>query len=200
MQLPWIRRRSEEIGSLESESLLSSDIELAELIRKVGGRLLLAVCRLLRIVSTLRLLLLLLLLLKLVIPSKARSKELRRWAGWIHGCSRIWTTVISLRLPRGVLPTFRVLRLGQVVDWHRWTELGWFPLRVARCGFWSGIRFPKAVSTPNERTNEEISLMSLVPGNVYISKPRASRDIRVIFTSPHSNPVVAALLAWPYRL
>lgn len=79
MQLSWVGRRSEEIGGLESESLLSGDIKLAKLINNVGGlRLLLAVCRLLTIVSTLCLLLL---LLKLAIPSKARCKELWRRAG-----------------------------------------------------------------------------------------------------------------------
>jgi hypothetical protein len=91
---------------LESESLLPGNIKLAELINKVSCWLLLDVCRLLSIVSTLRMLLL---LLKLVIPSKARSKELWRPAGRIRRCSRIWTTVISLRLPGSILSTLRVL-------------------------------------------------------------------------------------------
>lgn len=136
MKFSWIRRGSEEIGGLEPESLLPSNIKLAELINKVGDWLLLVVCRLLSIISTLRLLLLL--LLKLVIPGEARSKKLWRPASWICGCSRIWATVISLRLLGSILPTLCLLGLGQVVDWHRWSELGRFPLRVTRGGFWLG--------------------------------------------------------------
>jgi hypothetical protein len=114
LQLSWIRGRSQKICGLESDSLLSSDIELAELINKVGDWLLLAIYRLLSIVSTLRLLLLLL-LLELAIPSEARSKELRRPAGWMRRYGRIWGAVISLRLSWSVLPTLRLLRLGRVV-------------------------------------------------------------------------------------
>lgn len=122
---------------MESESLLPSDIELAELVGKVGDWLLLAISRLLTVVSTLSLLLL---LLELVIPREARGEELRRRSsGRIRRCSRVRTTVISLRLAGSVLSTFRRVWLGparrQVIGLHGWSELGGFPLRTTRRSF-----------------------------------------------------------------
>lgn len=136
---------------MKTEPLLPSDIELTELISKVGDWLLLAVYRLLNITSVgvprllwlltiVSTLCLLLLLLELVVPCETWGEELRRRsASCISSCGRVWGTVISLGLSGRILSTFRGLLLGpgrgQVIDLHGWVELRRLPLRTPRRGF-----------------------------------------------------------------
>ena len=62
------------------------------------------------------------------------------------------------------------------------------------------MRFHGVISILGGRTNEDVSLVGLVPERGYISKKRTLlKDMRDKFTTLHSNPVGAARLVRPCR-